>query len=459
MTGAGDTIAAIATGGGVSAVGIIRLSGPRSIEIADRVFRAFNSVRMSDAADRRLCYGELFGADGGVADICLCTVSRGPGSYTGEDTAEMQCHGSPAALAEGLRAVFAAGARQALAGEFTKRAFLNGRMDLSQAEAVIDLIEAQTAEAAKNAAGQLAGAVRTKIEGIYGGLLDVIAHFFAVIDYPDEDIDAFEAESYAALLDGARRELERLLSSFERGRVVKEGVVSAIIGRPNVGKSSLLNALAGYERAIVAESAGTTRDTIEERVSVGGVLLRLIDTAGIRAALDDVELQGIARARAAARGARLVIAVFDGSQELTEADRDIAALAVAAERSVAVINKSDLPQRFDAAAPESGFGAVCRVSALTGEGLDSFGDAVASLFPEGMPAPQGEIITNERQAEAIGRAAAAIEAAAGALSAGVTHDAALSELEAALAALGEITGVTVREDLVSRIFERFCVGK
>jgi tRNA modification GTPase len=459
MTGAGDTIAAIATGGGVSAVGIIRLSGPRAAEIADAVFRAYNKVKMSDVPDRKLCYGELLAADGGVVDICLCTVSRGPGSYTGENTAELQCHGSPAALAEGLRAVFAAGARQALAGEFTKRAFLNGRMDLSQAEAVIDLIEAQTAEAAKNAAGQLAGAVRTKIESIYSGLLDIIAHFFAVIDYPDEDIGAFEAESYIGSLDDALRELRRLLGSFERGRVVKDGAASAIIGCPNVGKSSLLNALVGYERAIVAETAGTTRDTIEERVSVGGILLRLIDTAGIRASADDVEFQGVARARLAARGAELVIAMFDGSREMTDADRDITALAGKAARSVAVINKSDLPQTLDAAALGDAFGAVCRVSALTGEGLDDFADTVASLFPDGGPAPQGEMITNERQAEAIGRAMTSIAAARGALTAGVTYDAALSELEAALAALGEITGVTVRDDLVTRIFERFCVGK
>ncbi|MDR2357476.1 MAG: tRNA uridine-5-carboxymethylaminomethyl(34) synthesis GTPase MnmE [Oscillospiraceae bacterium] len=459
MTGAGDTIAAIATGGGVSAVGIIRLSGPRAVEIADLVFRAYSNVRMADVRDRKLCYGELLGADGDVADICLCTVSRGPGSYTGEDTAEFQCHGSPAALSEGLRAVFAAGARQAAAGEFTKRAFLNGRMDLSQAEAVIDLIEAQTAGAAKNAAGQLSGAIRTKIESIYGALLDMTAHFFAAIDYPDEDIGAFETESYAGLLDGALRELERLSRSFERGRVVKDGAAAAIVGRPNVGKSSFLNALVGYERAIVAATAGTTRDTIEEKVSVGGVLLRLIDTAGIRASSDEVESQGVARARAAASGAQLVIAVFDGSGEATESDRAIAALAATAERSVAVVNKSDLPQVFDASALGGAAGAVCRVSALTGEGLDDFGEAVASLFPEGGPAPWGEMITNERQAEAIGRAAASIEAARDALGAGATHDAALSELEAALAALGEITGVTVREDLVTRIFERFCVGK
>jgi tRNA modification GTPase len=388
-------------------------------------------------------------------------VSRAPHSYTGEDTAEFQCHGSPAALAEGLRAVFALGARQALAGEFTKRAFLGGRMDLTQAEAVADIIEAQTAEAARNAVGQLAGAVKTKIEDIYRALLDIIVHFFAVIDYPDEDIDAFETESYLGLLEETLEELRRMRGTFERGAVVKNGVPAAIIGLPNVGKSSLLNALAGFDRAIVADTAGTTRDTIEERLNIGGILLRLTDTAGIRAAEDSIESQGVARARGAAAAADLVIAVFDGSRPMTEGDRDIAALAAGARRSIAAINKSDLPQVLDVSGLGTGFNAALCLSALTGDGIDSLAGAISALYPAGDPSPfaVGELITNERHVDAIGRAIDGIASARGALTAGITPDAALSDLEAALSAIGEITGATIRDDLVTRIFERFCVGK
>ncbi|MDR2665211.1 MAG: tRNA uridine-5-carboxymethylaminomethyl(34) synthesis GTPase MnmE, partial [Oscillospiraceae bacterium] len=430
MIASGDTIAAIATGAGVSAIGIIRLSGPRAIEIADGAFRAFGGTKMAQAPDRKLCYGELV-TRAGVVDICLCTVSRAPNSYTGEDTAEFQCHGSPTVLAEGLRAVFALGARQARAGEFTKRAFLGGHMDLTQAEAVADIIEAQSAEAARNAAGQLAGAIRTKIEGIYESLLDVIVHFFAVIDYPDEEIDAFETEEYLKLLAETTEELRRMQATYERGSVVRDGVSSAIIGLPNVGKSSLLNALVGFDRAIVADTAGTTRDTIDEKLNIGGVLLRLTDTAGIRAAHDSAESQGVARARAAAAAADLVIAVFDGSRPLTVHDEEVVALAAGARHSIAAINKSDLPPAFGASALGASFEAVISLSARTGAGIDSFVRAVSAIYPAGSPSSAaGELITNGRHHEAIGRALESMGSAREALAAGITPDAALSELEA-----------------------------
>jgi tRNA modification GTPase len=453
-----DTIAAIATGGIVSAIGVIRMSGPRAIEIADHVFRPSSGGNMRGCADRLLRYGQLLRADGAVMDLCLCTVSRAPHSYTGEDTVEFQCHGSPTVLAEGLRSVFAAGARQALAGEFTKRAFLNGRMDLTQAEAVIDLIESETSEAAVNAAGQLAGVIRTKIESVYVRLLDIIAHFFAVIDYPDDGIDAFEIDGYVSVMDGAVESLRSLLGTFERGSVLKNGVPAVIIGRPNVGKSSVLNALLGYDRAIVADVAGTTRDTIEEKIKLGGVLLRLTDTAGIRDASDGIELQGVLRAREAAGTARLSIAVFDGSSSLTHEDAEVSLLSAGAEARIAVINKSDLPQVLTADDLPGDYDAVCRMSALTGAGIDSLISAAAGLFGF-RDVPSGETVTNPRHADAIGRALAGIVSAKDALAAGVTYDAALSELESALSALGEITGATIRNDLTARIFERFCVGK
>jgi tRNA modification GTPase len=454
-----DTIAAIATGGGVSAIGIIRLSGDSAIDITSRVFRPKNGQSMHDAKSRTLYYGELLNKDGEPIDLCLCTVSRAPDSYTGEDTAELHCHGSPIVLAEGLRALFAAGARQALPGEFTKRAFLNGKLDLSQAAAVIDLIDAETETAAKNALGQLGGAMGKRIDAVYSALLDISSHYFAVIDYPDEDIEDFELRQYEAALGEAAETLRRLLATFERGRVWKEGVLTAIIGRPNVGKSSLLNALAGFDRAIVSPVAGTTRDTIEEKVRVGSVVLRLTDTAGLRKTSDEIESLGVARSKTAAEAASLVLAVFDGSEPLDDADGEVLDAAAEAGRCIAVVSKSDLPLRADTALIEARLGKPIFLSAHTGEGLDTLHNAVEALFGAGELRPNGEVLTNAYQADAVSRAIEYLSEAISSLKRGMTPDAVLSDIEAALTALGEITGRTIREDTVTRIFERFCVGK
>lgn len=447
-----DTIAAVSTGNVVSGIGIIRVSGGRTLEVLDRVFTPVRGEPMSRREDRKLILGRFFDTDGQTLDICLATVSRGPNSYTGEDTAELQCHGSPTVLAQGLRALFAAGARQAKAGEFTRRAFLNGRMDLTQAEAVIDLIDAETAQAAKNAAGQLDGAITRKTDTIYDELTAICSHYHAVLDYPDEDIEDFELRAYEDTLRGAEKSLNRLLATFQRGSVMKNGVRTAIIGRTNVGKSSLLNAILGYDRAIVTAVAGTTRDTIEEKAVMGGVLLRLMDTAGQRTTADPVEKLGMERARDAALAAELVIAVLDASEPLTPEDEAVLEEAKAAPKRLFVCNKSDL-------APAFSLEGALRVSALTGDGIGNMEKAVADQFPPGEAVPAGEVLTNPRQADAVGRALDYVRAALEAMETGFPPDAALTEVEGALSALGELTGRTVREDITNGIFARFCVGK
>ena len=447
----------VSTGGVVSAIGIIRLSGDDAIEIADKVFRSYTGKKMSEMPDRKLAYGELYDENGEVLDICLCTVSRGPGSYTGEHTAEFQCHGSPVVLTAGLQALFNAGARQALAGEFTKRAFLNGRMDLSQAEAVIDIIDAETVSAAKNAAGQLGGAISRRAEVIYSELLDIMAHFHAVLDYPDEDIEEFTLAGYGETLENAEKTLKALLATYERGRIMKEGVKCAIIGRPNAGKSSLLNTLVGYDRAIVTDIAGTTRDTIEEKIKVGGVVLRLVDTAGIRETDDVVEKIGVERSVEAAKEAELVIAVFDGSDDFSDEDEEVLRRANEAVRRIIVVNKADKER---AAVPEKLKNAdCCIVSAVTGQGVTELEERIQNMFADGVKIPAGEVLTNARHADAVKRALDSLVTAKNAIELSITPDAVLTEIEDALSAIGELTGRTMKDDVTNRIFSRFCVGK
>ena len=451
-----DVIAAVSTGSSVSAIGIIRLTGDDCASIADKVFTLYNKSSLCDAPGRTLQLGQLRDRNGRIIDQCMAVYSRGPHSYTGEDTIEFHCHGSPAVLAAGLEALYLAGARPAKRGEFTKRAFLNGKLGLTQAEAVIDLIEADSADAAANAAGQVGGSLQKKLAPIYDDLTNLCSHFHAVLDYPDEDIEDFGLARYESMIQCDAMALEKILSTYAQGKILKNGVAAAIVGKPNVGKSSLLNALAGYDRVIVTEIAGTTRDTVEETVMVGSTKLRLIDTAGIRETDDRIEAMGVERSRTAMENADLVIFVCDGSQPLTQEDHDIIEACADRENVIALINKSDLSKKI--VPSDLPFMNIIPICAKTGEGLDLFSDTVELMFGDQMPC-DGSVLTNARQFDAIRRAFDSMVSAFKSLRSGLTPDAVLTDVEQAMYAMGEVTGATVREDITARIFERFCVGK
>ena len=449
-----DVIAAVATGRVPCAIGILRLSGEGCIQVAGRIFKPENGKPLEEAPNRKMVLGRLHDRQGRVIDQALAVCCRAPHSYTGEETVELQCHGSPAMLSAGLESLFAAGARQAGPGEFTKRAFLNGQLDLTQAEAVVDLIDAESADAAANAAGQLGGALLRRISPIYDSLTDLCSHFHAVLDYPDEDIEDFGLEELRRTLADASAGIQALLATYEQGRHLKHGVKAVLLGRPNAGKSSILNALAGYERVIVTDIAGTTRDTVEEPVRIGKVLLRLTDTAGIREAGDKIEAMGVARSEQAAKEAELAIFVCDASEALNDEDYRAMEAAKAAPRCLALLNKSDRPQ----VVTELPFETVIPVSAQTGENMDALKDLLESWYTEGAHC-DGSLLTNARQFGALTRAKEALTRGEAALIHGITPDAVLTDVEEAMTALGEVTGRTVREDITNRIFARFCVGK
>ncbi len=467
-----DTIAAIAAGGGApSAIGVIRVSGPDCFAVCGRVFRAARPFE--ELEPRRMVLGEILDSEGRVLDRGLAARFPGPHSYTGEHSAELHCHGSPVVLREALAALLAAGARQAGPGEFTKRAFLNGRLDLTQAEAVIDLIDAETAAAARNAAAQLDGGLRRALEPIQEALLDITSRFYAVVDYPDEDIEDVRPEEIRQAMLQAEDALTALLASCKRGRVLKRGVRTALVGLPNAGKSSLLNALAGYERAIVTDVPGTTRDTVEEAVLCGGVLLRLIDTAGLRETEDAVEKLGVERSRGAMEEAELILLVSDNHvgmenrpQTYLENFRQLLSMVGGQGTPwILVASKRDLSGAVAGSIgaignPDwNGPAAYVSLSALTGEGLEDLEKAVAAIFPAGDPGEAGSLLTDRRQEDAARRAREALRRGRGALENGLTPDAVLTDVEEALDAVGELTGRTAREEIVERIFSRFCVGK
>ena len=443
-----DTIAAVATPAGTGAVALVRLSGPGSWGVAEAVFRGKGRL-----AARRVVYGDLVDEEGRIIDDVLVTAFRGPGSYTGEDTVEIACHGGMLVTRRVLELVLRNGARAAEAGEFTRRAFLNGKLDLTQAEAVMDVIGAQSDLALRAAHRQLEGRLGNVLVGLRDELVEVLAHVEAWIDFPEEDIDP---DTGAALMEKTVRVaegVERLMATAEQGRLLREGVRTVIAGAPNAGKSSLLNRMLGFERALVSELAGTTRDSIEETINLGGIPVRLVDTAGLRSeTADPLEAAGMARTRRELGTADLLLEVVDASQPPAGELEGGESLPV---RRLLLLNKADL----GVDAGWDGRGGL-RVSCRTGEGMDEVVKAVVALIA-GVPGEGGDVdaAVNARHLGCLRRAAAALRAAEGQLAAEAAPEFTALDLREALEAIGEVTGRTDVEDLLGVIFARFCIGK
>lgn len=458
-----DTIAAIATARGEAGIGIVRVSGDRALPIADTVFRPARGIRSTDIATHTLTYGHVVDAHaaGEVIDEVLLGIMRAPRTYTGEDIVEFNCHGGSLILAAVLDVVVRNGARVAEPGEFTKRAFLNGRLDLAQAEAVAELITAKTELSRKIAITALAGRLSDTINRLSDTLADLLAEIEASIDFPEEDLDFMKVETQLETARTVQTDLARLLDTADEGSLIREGVNVAILGRPNVGKSSLLNALVGTPRAIVTDIPGTTRDTIAETLNVKGIPLTLTDTAGIRDTDDTVEQQGVQRSRAAIDTAELLLLMFDASQPLNPTDLELLETAAAA-RAILILNKVDLPVVTRPAALQAHCPTqrIVETAIPVGKGLDALKTAIgAELLSGEVAVGESPIVTNARHQEALRRAKAGLQYVIESLETGMPPDLVAVDLRISLDALGDIVGKTTTEDILDRIFSQFCVGK
>ena len=503
------TIAAIATSQSPGGIGVIRVSGSAAIFIAKTLFHPKKPLDWSALTGYRMAYGYLAeppsppagpiireqsttcrgelcspasithpaGADTicppspsrdsirtqrsdqappQVVDECILLIFPAPHSYTGEHVVEFQLHGGPAILRRALNAVFAAGAQPAQPGEFTRRAYLNGRIDLARAEAVMQLVSATGEQAARAAAAAMGGALSQRIEAIRASLTALAAHIAAWVDYPEDDIPALQPAELSATLSTAIQDLQTLLRNAPRDQLMLSGVNTALLGKPNVGKSSLMNLLAGYDRSIVTNRPGTTRDTVTETVQLGNLQLRLTDTAGIHNTSDAIEAAGVARSRAALAQADLLLLVVDASQPLTEEDHALFALCDPT-RSILILNKSDLPQAT--LIPDSCHLSSIHISALTGHGLEDLTAAIESLLGTANFSPHEAILANHRQSNCAAQALAALEEALCAAQAGIPLDAISVCLEDAIQALYTLTGERAADAIVDEVFASFCVGK
>lgn len=457
-----DTIAAIATAPAPAGVGIIRISGGGAVEIADRVFAGKRNVKLKDRAAFTVSYGHILDRKGRTFDEALALVMRQPHSYTGEDVIELQCHGGSVVLQQVLELVLQAGARMAEPGEFSKRAFLNGRLDLSQAEAIMDLITSKTGAAAQTAMGNLQGNISERVRTIAGGIMEVMAYLEADIDFPEEDFLRLNEQEVAERLSRLEADMETLLRTYQGGRIMREGLKTVLAGRPNAGKSSLLNTILQEERAIVTDIPGTTRDTIEEYYNLGGIPLLLIDTAGIRETSDKIEKIGVARTRELVAAADIVLYVID-IMEGVQAD-DLAFLrGLPSQKVLVLFNKIDIKgmeQKEADCREKLADYQVLFISALESTGIAELEKAIArKFFAQGELDTRQAILTNVRQKDKIEKALAAVTNAREALQNGVPADLADIDLKQALLYLGEVTGETVSEDIIDEIFARFCLGK
>ena len=454
-----DTIAAISTPLGEGGLAVVRLSGPQSLQIAGQCFRPIgkDSRAPTDATTHSVHYGKVH-RNGHLVDEVMLTVLRAPRTFTREDMVEISCHGGllPAKLV--LDALLAAGARLAGPGEFTRRAFLNGRIDLAQAEAIADLIHSRTELALAAANEQLAGKLSRRIEQLRDDLIRTLAHIEAHIDFPDEDISPDTRDQLLLRLDQAVAFMDELLRTASEGQVLRRGVRAAIIGRPNAGKSSLLNQLLGHERAIVSPIPGTTRDTIEETANIRGLPIIFVDTAGLRESVDEIEMEGIKRSRQSYARADLILHVLDNSEPLTPEDQTYLQEFTAKKR-ILLRNKSDLPAQLQLP-PQPPETTVLEISCATGAGLESLKDCIKSLFWSGeIKAEMLQVMINSRHEEALLRARRHTQLTSECLRADGTLEVAAMDLRIAVNAIGEIVGKTSTEDLLDSIFSQFCLGK
>lgn len=451
------TIAAISTAQAAAGISVIRISGDVAIAIGDRVFRSKLNKKLSGMPGYTCTLGAAYDGEE-MIDECIATVFRAPHSYTGENVVELSCHGGVYVTARILRALYDAGAAVAEPGEFTMRAFLNGKMDLIEAESVMDIISARSRSAARAALNVKEGALSRRIDAVKAQLLNKAAHLSAWADYPEEDIPEVENDALNAALTAAEAELNAVIKGFDNGRILRDGIDTAIIGKPNVGKSTLMNLLAGYDRSIVTSVAGTTRDVVEESVSLDDLVLNLSDTAGIRSTQDEVERIGVDKARSRLSSAALILCVFDASSELSGEDREIIS-AVGDAPAVAVLNKSDLPQKTDLSALQSSFSHVIPMSAKNAEGIGELIKAIKEVCAIGEFEPTSALVYNERQRTLAKSASNSVREAISALDMSMTFDAVTVSIEDAISALCELTGERVTDEVVDQVFHSFCVGK
>jgi len=453
-----DTIVAPATPVGVGAIGIIRLSGPEAIPIASRCFHPAKELRLEEAESHKAIYASVIDPETGVSiDEAIFLVMRKPHSYTGEDVVEIHCHGSPAVLRRVMEVVTKSGARVAEPGEFTKRAFLNGRMDLAQAESVAELITSQTEQARKVALAHLQGQLSTEISEISRRLYSTLAALEVVIDYAEEDVEEVSTETLKGTLQEVESLLQKLLGTYREGKILREGALVVIVGKPNVGKSSLLNALLRQERAIVTPIPGTTRDYIEETVEMEGIPIRLTDTAGLRPSSDVVEQMGTQRALSLMDQADLLLLLLDSSSPLTAEDQE--ALEITSKKlRLLVLNKVDLPANPDTLLQVEPWNPI-RISAFTGEGLDVLKKEIVSSLLGKASLAEHTIITLERHRDILQRSFHHLQDAQNALTIGYPRDVVATAIRASLDALSELTGENVTDEILNTIFSTFCVGK